>query len=82
MDLQFAKPPLEQIPEKPKNFAKMVEMARSLSSELVFCRIDLYNINGEIKFGEITLHPASGHCPFDTYENDLKVGKMIKLPIE
>jgi len=81
MDLRFWKTPIKPIPDKPRNFSEMVDMATQLSRDLVFARIDLYNIQGEIKFGEITLHPGSGHFPFQTYKDDLEIGAMLKLPV-
>ena len=81
MDLRFWKSPIDPIPKKPLNLAEMIDIASRLSKDLVFARIDLYNIRGEIKFGEITLHPGSGHFPFETYEDDLAVGALMKLPV-
>ena len=45
---------------KPKNFHEMVEVARLLSAGIDFVRVDLYNINGKIYFGELTFTPHSG----------------------
>ena len=80
IDLRFWKTPIDPIPDRPANFAEMIDIATGLSRDLVFARIDLYNIQGEVKFGEITLHPGSGHFPFETYEDDLEVGSMLTLP--
>lgn len=46
--------------EKPKNFDKMVELCRTLSAEFPFVRVDLYNVNGEIYFSELTFIPTGG----------------------
>lgn len=54
------RPNTDDIKEKPLNFDKMIEVAEKLSAEFDYCRVDLYNNNGEIKFGEITFTPASG----------------------
>ncbi|MFR5683118.1 MAG: ATP-grasp fold amidoligase family protein [Clostridia bacterium] len=43
--------------EKPKNLDEMLSIARKLSEDFIFARIDLYNIDGKIYFGEITLTP-------------------------
>lgn len=64
---------------KPKNFEKMVQIAKLLAQSLVFIRIDLYNINGKIYFGEFTFHHNGGLTQFDTKEEDLKWGELIKL---
>ena len=55
--------PHEHVPkkdEKPKNFDRMVELARELSSHFPFVRIDLYNVNGNIYFSEFTFIPTGG----------------------
>lgn len=46
--------------KKPKNYKKMIEIARALSSNFPFVRVDLYNIDGKIYFGEMTFYP--GNC--------------------
>ena len=45
---------------KPKNLSKMFEIASKLSFKIPFVRIDLYNINGKIYFGEFTFYPCGG----------------------
>lgn len=45
---------------KPKRLKEMLHIAEKLSSPFVFARIDFYNVNGKIYFGEITLTPATG----------------------
>ena len=57
----------------------MLEIAKLLSRDMTFVRIDLYDINGKIYFGEITFFPASGFSPFYPEEWDLKFGEWIKL---
>ena len=65
--------------EKPKNFEKMINIAEQLSKGLPFARIDLYNSDGQIFFGEITFFPASGLGNFTSFEWDLKLGNLIDL---
>ena len=66
---------------QPQNFKKMVEFAKKLSQGLFFSRIDFYNTNGNIYFGEITFFPNSGMGQFNPKEADIKLGEMIKLPV-
>lgn len=66
--------------EKPKNLDKMLEIARKLSEDFIFARIDLYNINGKIYFGEITLSPNSGFDPDITVETDKMFGEKLEIP--
>ena len=65
---------------KPKNLDKMIKIAKKLSEDFVFARIDLYNIDGKIYFGEITLSPNSGFDPDIKYETDLMLGKKLEIP--
>lgn len=67
---------------KPKNFEEMLEIAKKLSVGIPQVRIDLYNCNGKIYFGEITFFHWSGMTAFDPVEWDFKLGKMIKLPCD
>lgn len=66
---------------KPENYEEMVEIAEKLSSGYPAMRIDLYNIEGKIYFGEITLFTQSGFDTTITYEADVNMGKKFILPI-
>lgn len=66
--------------ERPKNLEKMLEIAQILSKDFIFARIDLYNIDGTIYFGEITLSPNSGFDADITKETDAMLGKKINIP--
>lgn len=65
---------------KPKNLDRMIEIAKELSKDFLFARIDLYNIDGQIYFGEITLSPNSGFDPDIKYETDLMFGEKLRIP--
>ena len=73
------KPITEQI-EKPKNFEKMVEYARILSKGFPHVRVDFYDIDGKIVFGELTFYNASGYTVFEPDEFDYILGEKIVLP--
>lgn len=45
---------------KPENIDKMFGIAERLCGTEPFLRVDLYNVNGQIFFGELTFYPASG----------------------
>lgn len=66
----------ERIP-MPHNVGEMIAIAEKLASEFPFARIDLYNINGKILFGEITFYPASGYSWFNPDEEDAKWGSFF-----
>lgn len=63
----------------PDNFSEMVEIAKKLSDGLPFARVDLYNNDGEIFFGEITLFPTSGFGPFTDEKWDKQLGDWLVL---
>lgn len=65
---------------KPKNLEEMLEIAKKLSKDFIFARIDLYNIDGKIYFGEITLSPNSGFDPDITLETDKLFGDKLQIP--
>lgn len=50
----------ENTPEKPENFEKMIELAELLSADMPELRVDFYEANGKIYFGELTLYDGSG----------------------
>lgn len=64
---------------KPENMDKMFEIAAILSKGIPFVRVDLYNVDGQIFFGEMTFYPASGFDPNRLPETDLYFGNLIKL---
>lgn len=64
---------------KPKKLPEMLDIASKLSTGISFCRVDLYNVNGEILFGEITLTPNGGNVPIIPYEMDITLGKLMHL---
>lgn len=68
----------------PSNLDEMINKAELIAASVnnAFVRVDLYNINGHIYFGEITFYPASGIGKFEPEEWDLKLGEWITLPNE
>ena len=72
--------PLKTIPEKPENLEEMLAIARKLSAGIPHVRVDLYNIDKHIYFGELTLYTGSGYIPFNPKEFDSKLGNLLTLP--
>lgn len=66
--------------KKPKQFDKMIEISKKLSNGFPHVRIDLYEINGEIYFGEYTLYHWSGLKKYVPDKWDYIFGKEIELP--
>lgn len=66
--------------DKPKNLDKMLEIASILSYGYPHLRVDLYNINGRIYFGELTFFHGSGFEKFTPEDWNMKFGNWIKIP--
>lgn len=62
---------------KPQNFDEMIRVAEKLSEDFDYCRVDLYNDRGNIRFGEITFTPAMGLDQLPE-EWDLYLGSLWK----
>ena len=73
-------PNTKKVINKPKSFEQMKLFAEKLSVGIPQVRIDFYDINGQVYFGEITLAHWSGLVPFEPVEWDYKFGELIKLP--
>lgn len=66
--------------EKPENLQEILHVAKILSEDFVFARIDLYNIQNNITFGEITWIPMGGAGRIQPTSWDEKLGKELSLP--
>ena len=64
----------------PKNYYKMVEYAEILSKSFPHVRVDFYNIDGTIIFGELTFFMASGYLSFNPDSFDYEMGQQFVLP--
>lgn len=64
---------------KPQGLDKMLQYADTLSKPFPFVRVDLYNVEGKIIFGELTFTPFGGINSSMIEEMDLMLGNMLKL---
>ncbi|SFC98406.1 ATP-grasp fold amidoligase family protein [Butyrivibrio sp. YAB3001] len=67
---------------KPKHLEEMLEIARLLAKGFNYVRVDLYDTEDEVYFGEMTFTPASGLYPYKrtwTHKKDLWLGERIRL---
>ena len=87
-DLDFNQLPITESDEeplrrkiiKPINFYEMIKVAEKLSEDFPCARIDLYNENENIMFGEITFYDSSGYMTFVPDSFDYELGSKFKLP--
>ena len=73
-------PNAECVIEKPKHFEKMKELAEILSKGIPQIRVDFYEIDDEVYFGELTFFHWSGMVPFVPEKWDYVFGEWIELP--
>lgn len=64
---------------KPVTFDKMIELSRIISKGYPHVRIDFYEVNGKLYFGEFTLYHFSGFMPFQPSEWDKVFGDWLVL---
>ena len=81
-DLYYREHAVRPLVEKPKNFEQMLNLATRLSAGFGFVRIDLYNIDGNIFFGEFTLTPTSGHLKLRPESWDRKLGEKWDMRMD
>ena len=68
------------IPQKPKNFELMKQLAEKLSKDMPHVRVDFYDTGNEVLFGEMTFFHFGGSMPFEPEEWDYKFGEWLSLP--
>jgi hypothetical protein len=64
----------------PRNLDTMLELAEVLADGFAFMRVDLFNIDGRIVFGELTFYPGNGLIEFTPREYDRVFGDQLALP--
>ena len=78
--LKQGHPNSKTLPEKPSQFDKMKEIASKLSVGIPHVRVDLYEANGQVLFGEMTFYHFGGVVPFEPNDWDYKFGEHLQLP--
>ena len=69
----------EDIPP-PKNFELMKKLAATLAEGFAFVRVDFYEIDGRVYFGEMTFTPAAGNLSYKSEGTDEFLGSLLTLP--
>lgn len=67
-------------PAKPDKLEKMIEISRILSRNIPFLRVDLYETEKGVYFGETTFFPMAGFIDFADPEDDYSLGSWVELP--
>ena len=64
------------LPPRPAPLQAMIEAAETLGRGFDFVRVDLYDVGGQPRFGEMTFYPGSGLDRFDPVALDLELGAL------
>lgn len=67
-------------PSRPHDLEGQIRIARKLSKGIPFVRVDLYQAEERIFFGEITFYPMSGFGRFVPEQYNTVLGNMLVLP--
>ena len=82
LDFVQTHPHAHERPTKPQNYDLMKSLAEKLSKGLPHVRVDFYNINGKIYFGEFTFFSLGGWAAFKPEKYDYLLGSYLQLPKE
>ena len=80
LDLVQVHPMSGKVVKKPLCFEEMKIVAGKLSKGIPMVRVDLYEVNGRVYFGEMTFFHHGGLVPFHPEKWDYEFGSWIKLP--
>ena len=78
LNIRNGHPNASVTPSKPRNFELMKDLAARLSRNLAQVRVDFYEVDGKVYFGEFTFYHWRGLVPFEPEEWDLKIGELWK----
>lgn len=73
---RVSSPGAERDPARPATLGRMIAAAETLGTGFAFVRVDLYEVSGQPRFGEMTFYPGSGLDPFDPPELDAMMGTL------
>lgn len=73
--------PNAEVPlRKPETFKQMIEFSKELSKGFPHVRVDFYEVDGHLYFGELTFYHFSGFMPFEPDKWDYIFGDWLELP--
>lgn len=67
-------------PPRPEALDEMLMIATTLCKGFCHTRVDLYEVRGQVFFGEMTFYSGSGRAPIIPYEYDKIIGDLLTLP--
>ena len=81
LDLVQSHPMAAHTPEKPQGFELMKALAQKLSQGLPHVRVDFFDVNGRIYFGEMTFYDYAGYMNAVPQNWELEWGRLIKISV-
>ncbi|WP_456269877.1 hypothetical protein M1D97_06275 [Kushneria sp. AK178] len=79
LQVKYANSAESRRPSRPDNLEALIEAARTLSAGFAYVRVDLYSIQGQVYFGEMTFTPGSGFERFEPHHVDEQWGDYFDL---
>lgn len=79
IDVRNGHPNAAVAPSEPFCFAEMKRLAAELSRGIPQVRIDFYEVDGQVFFGEYTFYHWGGFVPFDPDSADFSFGQYLQL---
>ena len=80
LDIRNGHPNAKLPPRKPKRFELMKQLASKLSNGIPHVRVDMYEVNGKVYFGELTFYHWGGVVKFEPDSWDKILGDWLVLP--
>lgn len=74
--------PSPQDVERPATLEEMIRLSEIIAKDFVYVRVDWYDVEGQLYFGEVTFHHDGGSRPILPREWDVKLGNKLILPQE
>jgi hypothetical protein len=80
VEVQIRHPPADKAFSRPHRLARMLEVAEALGRETDFVRVDLYEVEGRVVFGELTNYPLGGRGGVVPQWFDIELGRWWSPP--
>ncbi len=74
--------PSDEDVEPPESLAQMIELSEVLSQAFDYVRVDWYDVDGKLYFGELTFHHDGGNKPILPEEWDYKLGERLNINLK
>ena len=76
LEVECAWPRAREEWPRPSSLAELITVAEALGQETDFVRVDLYDVNGRVVFGELSNYPEGGTAPFAPQSFNLELGQL------